>query len=217
MNSRILTIILAISIVFAAIAFLPRLGAMRLQAVDTGYQPEQPIHFSHRLHAGELNVDCLYCHAGAERSRMAGIPAANVCMNCHKFVPATIGAIRAEEKAAGEENRDVQPVVSPEIEKLYRALALDNNLVPDSSMTQQSIRWTQVHTIPDFVYFDHSAHVSKGVQCQTCHGAVETMEVVRQESTLSMGWCVNCHRSANEAGIQGSVVAAPLDCSACHY
>ncbi|MCC7418460.1 MAG: cytochrome c3 family protein [Acidobacteria bacterium] len=139
-------------------------------------------------------------------------------MNCHRFITAPLGAVRAEEELAKAEGRPVRPVVSPELRKLYDALGLDASLQRDPARTPRAIAWTRVHSLPDFVYFDHRAHVGGGVTCQTCHGPVETMERVRQVSDLSMGWCVNCHRAG------GANVAAPTrplapssDCSTCHY
>lgn len=191
--------------------------AMRLPGNQQGYAPKQPIAFSHRLHAGELQIDCLYCHFGAETSRHAGIPATSVCMNCHRFVTAPLGAIRAQDELAEEENRKPERVVSAEIQKIYDALALDESLNRDEAKTPMPIEWVQVHNLPDFVYFDHRAHVDAGVACQRCHGPVETMERVHQVEDLSMGWCINCHRRVNEIGVGGKRVDASLDCAACHY
>ncbi len=217
MGSRILTAILMVGVIFTALVVAPRLGALRLPGVQQGYEPVQPIAFSHRLHAGELAVSCLYCHAGAEKSRHAGIPPANVCMNCHRFVTAPLGALRAEDELAKTEGRAPRPVISSELKKLYGAQALDDALRRDPGRAAIPIAWTRVHTLPDFVYFDHRPHVSAGVTCQTCHGPVETMERVRQEQPLTMGWCVNCHRSVNQTGVSGKTVNASIDCSTCHY
>lgn len=217
MNSRILTVFLGVAILFAVLALRLRCSEVRLQGVDTGYQPAQPIAFSHRLHAGELQVDCLYCHTGAESGRHAGLPAMNVCMNCHRFVTASFGAVRAESTLATGEKRAPRPVVSPEILKLYRSLGLDAGGVRDPALIPAPIQWTQVYMLPDYAQFDHRAHVNAGVACQTCHGPVEDMEQMRQTGTLGMGWCVNCHRDANLNGLNGREVSAPEDCGACHY
>jgi hypothetical protein len=190
---------------------------IRLPGNQQGYQPDQPIRFSHRLHAGELEIGCLYCHSGAERSRNAGIPAASVCMNCHQFVAAPFGAVRAESASAEKEQRPVQLIVSPEIQKLYDAVGFVPNQPPGSAATQAPIVWNKVYTLPDFVRFDHRPHVNAGVACQDCHGPVETMERVSQVPDLSMGWCVNCHRDATANGVAGKPVKATLDCAACHY
>ena len=218
MARRLTTILLTIAIGFCLL-FLLQSGTtdIRLPGNQRGYQPEQPIQFSHRLHAGELQVGCLYCHFGAERSQNAGIPAAGVCMNCHHFVTAPLGSIRAEDEAAQEEQRQAQLVVSPEIQKLYDAVGFVPNQTAAASTSQTPIVWNKVYTLPDYVRFDHRPHVTAGVACQTCHGPVETMERVSQVPDLSMGWCVNCHRDATANGVAGNPVKATLDCSACHY
>lgn len=182
-----------------------------------GYEPVQPIAYSHRLHAGELGIACLHCHTAAEQGKHAGIPSTNVCMNCHKFVSAPWVDVKAENDLADKEKRKPNLVVSSEIRKIYNALALTDEAKPDSTKSTAPIVWKKVHNLPDFVYFNHSSHVSAGVECQKCHGAVETMERVRQVSDLSMGWCVNCHRDANANGVNGKQVHAATDCSACHY
>ncbi|MCB2212275.1 cytochrome c3 family protein [bacterium] len=217
MQSKMITVVLSVAVLFAFLTLLPDLQAVRLQGNDEGYAPEQPIDFSHRLHAGELQVDCRYCHYNAEHGKLAGVPAASICMNCHRFVSAPFGAVRAEDKLATDENRDARPVVSAEIAKIYTALGLDSTATPDLSRTMDPIEWTRIHILPDYAAFDHSVHITAGVDCATCHGDVATMERLRQAETLSMGWCVNCHRDANETGIAGRQVNAPDDCSACHY
>jgi len=217
MNQRLVTIVLAIALGFSVLTLVPRALAWRLPGNNAGYEPSQPIAFSHRLHAGELQVACLYCHSGAETSRHAGIPAANVCMNCHRFVTAPYAAVRAEDEQAQKENRPPRQVVSPELQKVYDALALNSRLEPDPQRHPRPIVWTKVHNVPDFVYFDHRAHVTVGVTCQQCHGPVETMERMRQTQTLTMGWCVNCHRQADRTGVAGRPVDASLDCITCHY
>ena len=236
LGSPLLSIVLLVGVGFALLATMPRLVAGRLPGNQKGYEPTQPLAFSHRLHAGELQISCLYCHSGAERSRHAGLPAASVCMNCHSFVTATLGAVRAEDELAKKQGRAPQRVVSPEIRKIYDALGLNEDRKPDPAKTPKPIEWMRVHTLPDFVYFDHRPHVNAGVACQNCHGPVESMERVRQVEDLSMGWCVNCHRSVNKTGIDGkgnfSSAPAPAtrgplpashrvygstDCSTCHY
>jgi hypothetical protein len=205
MNQRILTIVLAVAVVFSALALVPRLQTTRLPGDHRGFEPMQPVEFSHRLHSGELGVSCLYCHSGAERSRHAGVPAASTCMNCHRFVKAKRATVRAEEELAKKENRKPRLVVAPEIEKLEKAIK-----------TNAPIRWARIHQVPDFVYFDHRPHVSAGVECQKCHGPVETMERVRQVESLNMGWCVNCHRGRDGTRVAGLPVKASSDCSSCH-
>lgn len=217
MPSRIVTLTLAVAVLFSALALMPRLLALRLPGNHQGYEPEQPVAFSHRLHAGELQVPCLYCHAGAERSRAAGVPAANVCMNCHRFVTAPRSAVRAEEKRAEKERRKPRRVVSAEIAKLYDALGLGPDLKRDPRRATRPIAWERVHNLPDFAAFDHRPHVAAGVACQSCHGPVETMEKMRQVESLSMGWCVQCHRNPVAAVKAGGPRVASTDCSACHY
>jgi hypothetical protein len=201
----------------ALLASLISLGAAwRLPGNNQGYEPVQPIAYSHRLHAGEMKIPCQYCHSGAERSRYAGIPAASVCMNCHRWVPASFQQLEQERLAAEKEKRPVKRIESPELRKLYDAMALDDKLAPRRGKEAVSISWVRVHTLPDFVRFDHRPHVGAGVTCQFCHGPIETMTRVRQYSRLSMGWCVNCHRDANQHGINGKRVYASIDCTNCH-
>lgn len=212
-----LTVVLLIGAVFSLATLVARLGAFHIPGNQQGYAPEQPIAFSHRLHAGELLIDCKYCHSGAETSRHAGIPATSVCMNCHSIVTDTLGSIRAEDELAKEEKRTARRMVSGELQKIYDSLALDEEMKTKPGKVPKPIEWIKVHNLPDFVYFNHSAHVSMNVACDRCHGAVETMERVRQVEDLSMGWCVNCHRTVNHTGIAGTPVDASLDCAACHY
>lgn len=227
MSGRTFTVVLIVGIFGAVLLLQPWVGALHLPGNQQDYEPVQPIQFSHRLHAGEMQISCLYCHSGAEKSRHAGIPSANVCMNCHSLVTAPIGVVRHEDEVAKKENREPRRIVTPEIQRLHTALALkfDNagspqaapSLVPDPAHQPQPIQWTKVHNVPDFVYFDHRPHVAAGVDCQSCHGPVETMERVKQVKDLSMGWCVNCHRASNVNGVAGKAVKASIDCSACHY
>ncbi len=140
--------------------------------VQQGYAPTQPIAFDHSKHAGLYKIDCQYCHSTASFSKQASVPAVNTCMNCHSYI------------AAGDKYPDTE--VSPEIQKIRDAY---NNNVP--------IRWVRIHNLPDHAYFNHAQHVSIGkVECQTCHGPIETMKKVEQYTSLQMGWCINCHREA---------------------
>jgi hypothetical protein len=205
-RSRILTIVLAVAVLFSGVLLASRAPLFRLPGNQQGYEPVQPIAYSHRLHAGELQIQCQYCHFGADRSRHAGIPPASVCMNCHKFITASLGAIRAEDELATKEKRSPRPIVSAELRKLY-----------DAVEQVRPIAWTRIHSLPDFAYFDHRPHVNAGVACQQCHGPVESMERVRQVADLSMGWCVNCHRDANRTAVMGKRVNASINCSTCHY
>jgi hypothetical protein len=217
MNSRVVTAVLIVGLAFSFLTVTQQLGSWHLPGNQQGYEPVQPIAFSHRLHAGEMQISCLYCHSGAEVSRHAGIPAASTCMNCHRFVSAPLGALRAEDEKAKQENRRPRPLVSPEIQKIYDALALDDHLTRDPQKFLQPVAWTRINRLPDFVYFNHSAHVNSGVACQKCHGPIETMDRVRQAPDLTMGWCVNCHRTANAAGVASRPVQPSTDCSTCHY
>jgi hypothetical protein len=143
-----------------AVAILYYGGSPR--TTDVGYQPEQPVLYSHALHAGELGIDCRYCHTTVERSAHASIPPTQTCMNCH-------AAIYPD-----------SPMLIP---------------VRESHATGMPVAWVRVHDLPDYVYFDHSAHVTRGVGCIECHGRVDRMDVVVQDQTLSMGWCLDCHRN----------------------
>ena len=144
--------------------------------VYTGYEPEQPIKFSHKLHAGTNGIDCNYCHNSASFSKSAGIPSANLCMNCHTYIQ--------EGPQYGKE----------EIAKIYAALDFDP-VTKSYGSNQKPIKWVKVHNLPDHVYFNHSQHVKVGkIACQECHGPVETYTVGKQYAPLTMGWCINCHR-----------------------
>ena len=157
---------------------------------NKGYEPDQPIPFSHKLHAGQYKIDCLYCHAGVETLRHSPIPSLNVCMNCHLTVKTE----------------------SQWIKKLMSAYT-----------EGKPVAWEKVHLLPDFVKFSHFHHIQAGKQCQTCHGPVEEMDRISQYQSLSMGWCVNCHRQSPEDGkvlkeLKGrSHQQAPINCSTCHY
>ena len=204
---QIMTYILLTGIALTLVIIAVGADRFRLPGAQQDYEPDQPIAYSHRLHAGELSIDCQYCHSGAERSSFAGVPAASTCMNCHKFVTAAWGAVLEEDKLAAAEKRPARKIVSPELAKLYAAVG----------PPEKPIVWNRVHQLPDFVYFDHRPHVYAGVKCQTCHGPVETMDKVRQVESLSMGWCVNCHRQVNQTGVNNKPVHAPVDCATCHY
>lgn len=146
--------------------------------VQQGYQPEQPIAFSHKIHAGENGIDCNYCHSGARHSKTSGVPSANVCMNCHTYINS--GTTTGTE----------------EIAKIYDAIGFDpetRTYIEDYE--QKPIEWVRIHNLPDLAYYNHSQHVNvAGLECQTCHGPVEEMDVVEQHAPLTMGWCVDCHR-----------------------
>ncbi len=172
--------------------------------IHQGYAPEQPIKFSHKLHAGQYQINCNYCHTGVYAGKGANVPSANICMNCHN-------AIKRE---------------SPEIQKIYSAI--ENN---------EPIQWVRVHNLPDLAYFNHSQHTNVGgLECKNCHGEIEKMEVVEQRSSLTMGWCIDCHRETdvNAKGnayydklveVHNKDSKTPLkvqnigglECSKCHY
>lgn len=148
-------------------------------AVQQGYAPEQPIKYSHKLHAGDMQIDCKYCHSTAEYSKQASVPSLNTCMNCHK-------AVNLRDRYNGE--------ISPEIKKIYAAMDFDAETGKYGN-NPKPIRWVRIHNLPDHAYFNHSMHVKgAGLTCQTCHGPIQEMEVVQQYATLQMGWCINCHK-----------------------
>lgn len=164
-------------------------GAMGLGR-QQGYQPVQPIYFSHKVHPGTNQISCLYCHGGAQDSKHATIPAVNVCMNCHMAVKEYTG-----EPIKRDDGTTVN--ANDEIQKLYQYAGWN----PDTKTYDKPgkpIEWVKIHNLPDFVYFNHSQHVKVGqVACQTCHGEMQKMDQVAQFADLSMGWCVNCHRTTN--------------------
>ena len=172
-----------IAIVVLKFAFDAMMGV----GVTTNYQPEQPIAFSHKIHAGDNSIDCNYCHTSARTSKHSAIPSANVCMNCHANIVSgpTTG--------------------TAEIQKIYDAIGYD----PDSrtyipGYEQKPIEWVRIHNLPDLAYFNHSQHVTVGqLECQDCHGAIEEMDVVKQSSPLTMGWCIECHRET-EVKMEGN-------------
>ncbi len=164
-------------------------GAIGLQR-QTDYQPEQPIYYSHKVHAGINQISCLYCHGNAWEGKSAAIPSVNVCMNCHK----TITTYEKGPKLYDNNGKEINGTA--EIAKLYKYAGFDpaNPNAWDPSKAKP-IEWVRIHNLPDHVYFNHSQHVKAGnVQCQTCHGNIPEMDEVKQASELSMGWCVNCHR-----------------------
>jgi hypothetical protein len=164
-------------------------GAMGLGR-QQGYQPVQPIYYSHKVHAGDNQISCLYCHGGAQDSRHASIPSVNVCMNCHMAVKDYGG-----KPLTYEDGSPANP--NAEIQKLYQYAGW-NPSTKTYDKPGKPIEWVRIHNLPDHVYFNHSQHVKVGrVQCQTCHGEIQKMDEVRQFADLSMGWCINCHRTTN--------------------
>jgi len=199
--------------------------------VDQGYAPVQPIHYSHRIHAGVNQIDCNYCHSSARKSKTSGIPSLNVCMNCHK----SIGEVAEATQAEGLKEYGVD--YNAQIQKLYAAVGWDANTQSYTGDTKP-VEWIRIHNLPDFAYFNHSQHVTvAGVECQKCHGPVEEMEIMEQFSPLTMGWCINCHRETNvkvedngyyekiheelskKYGVEKLTAAqmGGLECGKCHY
>ena len=202
--------IIIVTTIVLAFVVKTAINGLYTVGIQQGYAPSQPIAYSHELHAGQYEIPCQYCHTGVEIGKSANIPSANICMNCHMHI----------QNVGGKEG------VSPEIAKIYEAV--DNN---------QPIEWVRVHNLPDLAYFNHSQHVVVGgVECQTCHGPVEEMEVVSQYSALTMGWCIDCHRNT-EITTQGNEYydklvqlhsessndalkvkdIGGLECAKCHY
>ena len=205
-------------------------GYLMQIGIDQGYMPVQPIHYSHKIHSGANQIECKYCHSSARASKHSGIPSLNVCMNCHKNIA----------EYNGEEDLDngyTKEFYTKEIKKLYAAVGWDedNQVYTGKS---QPVKWVRIHNLPDFVYFNHAQHVQVGgIECQTCHGPVQEMEVMYQHSSLTMGWCINCHRETNlkvedneyyakiheqlskKYGVEKLTVAqmGGLECGKCHY
>lgn len=157
---------------------------------NKNYTPEQPIFYSHKVHAGINQINCQYCHGGVNDSKHANIPSVNVCMNCHL----NINEYKGTAKLYNEEGEEVNGTA--EIQKLYKYAGYTPGpgATFDASKAK-AIPWVKIHNLPDHVYFNHSQHVVAGKQqCQTCHGEITKMDEVKQFSDLSMGWCINCHR-----------------------
>jgi mono/diheme cytochrome c family protein len=201
--------IFLVTFIVAALGFKAVINGLYGIGIQQGYAPKQPIAFSHKIHAGQYDIDCKYCHIGVMKGKSATIPSVNICMNCHNQI--RTGTTTGE----GE----IAKIVS----------AWDN---------KKPIEWVRVHNLPDLAYFNHAQHVNVGGQeCQTCHGPIETMDVVRQHSLLTMGWCIDCHRKtdvnskgsayydklvefhAKEKGKTPMKVEdiGGLECSKCHY
>ena len=211
-------------------------GWMMQVGVDQGYAPIQPIHYSHKVHAGANKIECKYCHSSARVSKHSGIPSLNVCMNCHKSIYEYKGTAEGpsqEDLANGYTNE----FYTKEIKKLYKAVGWDEENQKYTGESQP-VEWVRIHNLPDFAYFNHSQHVSvAGIECQTCHGPVEEMEIMYQYSPLTMGWCINCHRETNvkvegnayyekihaelskKYGVDNLTAAqmGGLECGKCHY
>jgi cytochrome c551/c552 len=184
-------IALGIVVLFLVGGYYTVKGAINLGR-NKDYQPEQPIYYSHKVHAGVNQISCLYCHGGAEEGKHANIPSLNTCMNCHININEYTG-----EKIYREDGSEVNGTA--EIQKLYKAVGFEpgkNANTWDMDLGKaKPVEWVKIHNLPDHVYFNHSQHVKVGkVACQTCHGEIQKMDEVKQVNDLSMGWCINCHR-----------------------
>ena len=205
-------------------------GWLMQVGIDQGYMPIQPIHYSHKIHSGANQIDCQYCHSSARVSKHSGIPSLNVCMNCHE----NIAEYNGEEDL---EKGYTKEFYTSEIKKLYKAVGWDEEKRIYTGDVEP-VKWVRIHNLPDFVYFNHSQHVNvAGIECQTCHGPVEEMEIAYQHSSLTMGWCINCHRESNikvkdndyytkiheelskKYGVEKLSIAqmGGLECGKCHY
>jgi len=176
-------------VLFVVGGYLVAKGAIGLGR-QKDYQPEQPIFYSHKVHAGLNQINCQYCHSSVTESKHATIPSVNVCMNCHK----AINEYAKGPKLYTEDGEEVNGTA--EIQKLYKYAGFDpKNAAAWNPAMAKPIEWIKIHNLPDHVYFNHSQHVKTGkVQCQSCHGEITAMDEVKQVAELSMGWCVNCHR-----------------------
>ncbi|MFD1616473.1 c-type cytochrome [Gelatiniphilus marinus] len=187
-QNQFLMLVVAIFFLLASAYFA--FGYFMQIGIDQGYEPVQPIHYSHKIHAGDNGIDCKYCHSSARTSKHSGIPSLNVCMNCHKSIYEVAPETQAEGLKIGVD-------YNAEIKKLYAAVGWDDEEQEYTGETQP-VKWVRIHNLPDFVYFNHAQHVTvAGIECQTCHGPVEEMEVMYQHAPLTMGWCIDCHRTSN--------------------
>ncbi len=202
--------------IVGVVAFKSVIDGLYSIGVQKDYQPKQPIAFSHKVHAGQFEIECKYCHTGALKGKQANIPSPNICMNCHTQIK------QGTNTGTGE------------IAKIYAAVGFDPDTQSYTGQTKP-IEWVRIHNLPDLAYFNHAQHVNvAGVTCQTCHGPIEQMDVVKQYSLLTMGWCIDCHRKTdvNTKGnayydklveLHNSKKAMKvediggLECAKCHY
>jgi cytochrome c553 len=225
-QNQFLVLVTSIFLLLASAYFV--YGYLMQIGIDQGYQPVQPIHFSHKIHAGDNAIDCKYCHSSARVSKHSGIPSLNICMNCHKSIYEYKGETTLEYS---------KEFYDGEIKKLYAAAGWDDTEQKYTG-NSQPVKWVRIHNLPDFVYFNHSQHVSvAGLECQTCHGPVQEYEIQKQFAPLTMGWCINCHRTT-DVNLEGNayytkihdelskkygvdkLTAAQmggLECGKCHY
>lgn len=226
-KNQFLVLVTSIFLLLASAFFV--YGYLMQVGVDQEYAPIQPIHYSHKIHAGSNGIDCNYCHSAARVSKNAGIPSLNVCMNCHKNISEV-----SDTTATAEYSKDFY---DKEIAKLYKAVGWDKDNQKYTGVTQP-VKWVRIHNLQSFVYFNHSQHVNvAGVECQTCHGPVQTYEIQKQFAPLTMSWCIDCHRKT-EVKMEGNdyytkiheqlskkygvdkLTAAQmggLECGKCHY
>ncbi|HNP33848.1 MAG TPA: c-type cytochrome [Flavobacterium sp.] len=204
-------------------------GYLMQIGVDQDYEPIQPIHYSHRIHAGSNGINCKYCHSAARVSKNAGIPSLNVCMNCHKNISEVSDTTATPEHS--------KAFYDAQIQKLYDAVGWDKTAQKYTGKTHP-VKWVRIHNLPDFAYFNHSQHVTvAGIECQKCHGPVETYEIQKQFAPLTMGWCIKCHRETDvkmegnayytkiheelskKYGVDKLTAAqmGGLECGKCHY
>lgn len=178
-----------VGVSFALYALWPSNAAL-------GFEPVQPIPYSHKIHAGDLKIECLYCHTEAEQGAVARVPPLSVCMNCHSQV-----------KKKDEQGNYTRPT-----QAFFQFVDIETNQI------KKPVHWIKVHDLSDFAYFDHSRHTTgAGLECQECHGAVEEKERVRREFSLKMSWCLDCHRKApQEPRADGRTTQGSVFCSTCH-
>ncbi|MBA4318640.1 MAG: cytochrome C, partial [Flavobacterium sp.] len=192
-KNQFLVLVTSIFLLLASAFFV--YGYFMQVGVDQEYAPIQPIHYSHKIHAGNNGIDCNYCHSAARVSKNAGIPSLNVCMNCHKNISEV-----SDTTATAEYSKDFY---DKEIAKLYKAVGWDKDNQKYTGVTQP-VKWVRIHNLQSFVYFNHSQHVTvAGVECQTCHGPVQTYEIQKQFAPLTMKWCIDCHRKT-EVKMEGN-------------
>lgn len=250
-NKFVLTSIIIIAVSGGTLKLIQ---AARGVSLHEGYMPAQPIKFSHKLHAGQQEINCQYCHSGASKSKNAWVPSTNVCMNCHKAVEAgpTYGKAEiAKIYMSAGWNPDAKNYFAEGTSVDTVAAAFKKWMTGDKKIKninqaytdanaigfKKAIEWVRVHNLPDHAYFNHAQHIAVGgkdkdgktIECQTCHGPVQEMEVLYQHSPLSMGWCINCHRQSktnysfpDPTDPKKTINPSPadmggLDCARCHY
>ena len=226
-KNQFLVLVTSIFLLLASAFFV--YGYLMQIGVDQNYAPIQPIHYSHRIHAGSNGINCNYCHSSARVSKHSGIPSLNVCMNCHKNIAEVSDTTATPEYS--------KAFYDKEIDKLYKAVGWDKVNQKYTGITQP-VKWVRIHNLQSFVYFNHSQHVTVGgIACQTCHGPVQTYEIQKQFAPLTMSWCIDCHRKtevkmegneyytkiheqlSKKYGVEKLTAAqmGGLECGKCHY